>query len=284
MPSKKKPPATPTAPLAEKPEDLSVLDRVFDGCPPAEGYSSYPFLAINGFEQYAKDLFQALRVNGRGEAIFPDEKQFLTELDTALHHYAIYRPIVTPELCGTFDEQRKYFQALKRALNRKKPSTRLLKTQECLGSEGKYDKEQCRDRRFVRAGLNLKVLQRIQSAICDSSKPVEVSILRDLETIAKAVDIVLADLKGKNSGKNAELYLLIEQLGDMYETCSGQKPKVTEPTDTSPPGMGHGVFFKLVGSITLEVFGKRVADRTYKSRNDGTVKPYTIIEGIRFLK
>ena len=35
------------------------------------------------------------------------------------------------------------------------------------------------------------------------------------------------NLKGKNKGINSELYLLIEQLADMYQTCTGRKPSVT---------------------------------------------------------
>lgn len=95
------------------------------------------------------------------------------------------------------------------------------------------------------------------------------------------MDIVRSDLEGKNSGQYAELYLLIEQLGDMYEACSNKKPSVTESDD--PDKKGRGVFFDLVTSIVPIVFNKNVALEAWDD-HENSIKPYTIIEGIRFLK
>ena len=280
MPKKRKPPAIPTAPLAEAPLSQDTLAKAFEGCPTTTGYQSTPFTQIDGFEKYAKGLFQTLRINGRGETIFPDEGQFLAELDSAFLHYGIYRPIVTPEICGTFDEQRRYFKDLHRALQRKKPSTRLAKVQQALDPGTEYDFEVCRERRLARAGLDLGVLKRVRSAVCNPRKQPDPGTMQDLEKLNDAVAIVISELKGQQSGQNAELYLLIEQLGVMYELCSGRKPSVTELNHSNED---RGVFFNLVESVLLKVFNKCVAVGTYKPRDDGTVKPYSIVEGIRFL-
>ena len=85
------------------------------------------------------------------------------------------------------------------------------------------------------------------------------------------MDIVLSDLKGKNSGQHLELYLLIEQLGDMYEACSNKKPSVTESDD--PDKKGRGVFFDLVTSIVPIVFNKNVALEAWN--NDKTQSSHT---------
>ena len=87
---RKKSPAIPTAPLAKTPPDLNIPDDLFEGCSGGETYSSSPFKAIAGFESYAKDLYKAVRKKGKGKILFPDESQFLNELDT---HYYIMRYI-----------------------------------------------------------------------------------------------------------------------------------------------------------------------------------------------
>jgi hypothetical protein len=127
--NRKKFPAIPTAPLAERPPDLNIPDDLFKKCSGLETYSSRPFKELDDFESYAKDLYKAVRKNGKGEILFPDESQFLNELDSALLQYEMYRPIVTPEICGTFNEQREYFKNLKDALHIKKQSSRLKKAQ-----------------------------------------------------------------------------------------------------------------------------------------------------------
>lgn len=281
MPKERKFPPIPTAPKAEAHPEIGSLTELFEGCPPSAGFQSTPFTHINGFEAYARQLFKDLRLNGRGETIFPDEEQFLAELDSALIHYGLYLPIIKPEICGTFDEQRDYFKDLQRALKRKKPSTRLAKVQQALEPGPDHDFEACRERRLVRAHLDLGVLKRIRSAVCNPKQQLDPGTMQDLEKLNEAVAIVISDLKGQQSGQNAELYLLIEQLGDMYEACSGRKPSVTEPDFKNPD---RGVLFKLVESVLFKVFGKTVADRTYRPRGDGTIKPYAIIEGIRSLK
>ena len=97
------------------------------------------------------------------------------------------------------------------------------------------------------------------------------------------MDSVRSDLEGKNSGQYAELYLLIEQLGVMYTTCSklNKKPSITE--SDYPDKKGRGVFFDLVTSIIQKVFNKKVALEAW-NYDENSIKIYTIIGGIRFLK
>ena len=109
MSDRKKFPAIHTAPLVKRPPDLP--DDLFKGCSGSKNktYSSRPFKEKEGFKDYAKDLYKAFKKNGKGKILFPDESQFLTELDTAQLHYEMYRPIVTPAISGTLKEQREYF-------------------------------------------------------------------------------------------------------------------------------------------------------------------------------
>jgi len=276
MSDRKKFPAIPTAPLVKTPPDLNIPDDLFEGCSSIETYSSRPFKAIAGFESYAKDLYKACRENGKGKILFQDESQFLTELDNALLHYEMYRSIVTPEICGTLKEQREYFLKLKRVLKVKKLTSRLAKVQGILKQV-----TECHLRRLSKAKFNVAAFKRIKTATLGTGQSPDKNLINDLDQLNIAVDIVQSDLKGKNSGKHAELYLLIEQLGDMYEACSNKKPSVTESDD--PDKKGRGVFFDLVTSIVQKVFNKKVVLEAWDD-DENSIKPYTIIEGIRFLK
>ena len=272
---RKKFPAIPTAPLVRRPPDLNT-DDLFEGCSGGETYSSSPFKVLANFESYAKDLYKACEKNGKGTKIFQSESQFLAELDSALLHYEMYRPLVTPEICGTFNEQREYFKKLKNALKIKKPSSRLKKVQGRL-----KERTECHLRRLSKAEFKIAVLKRIETASLEPEQSPDKKLIKDLDQLNAAVDIVRSDLEGKNSGQYAELYLLIEQLGDMYEACSNKKPSVTESDD--PDKKGRGVFFDLVTSIVPIVFNKNVALEAWDD-HENSIKPYTIIEGIRFLK
>ena len=276
MSDRKKFPAIPTAPLVKTPPDLNIPDSLFEGCPGGEIYSSRPFKELDDFESYAKDLYKACEKNGKGIKIFQSESQFLAELDSALLHYEMYRPLVTPEICGTFNEQREYFKKLKNALKIKKPSSRLKKVQGRL-----KERTECHLRRLCKAEFKIAVLKRIETASLEPEQSPDKKLIKDLDQLNAAVDIVRSDLEGKNSGQYAELYLLIEQLGDMYEACSNKKPSVTESDD--PDKKGRGVFFDLVTSIVPIVFNKNV-DLEAWDDHENSIKPYTIIEGIRFLK
>ena len=264
--NRKKFPAIPTAPLVRRPPDLNISDDLFDGCSNIEAYSSRPFKVIANFESYAKDLYKACRKNGKGEILFPDESQFLTELDSALLHYEMYRPIVTPEICGTFEEQRKYFRKLKDALQIRKPSSRLKKTQGRL-----KEKTECHLRRLSKVKLNIAVLKRIETASLGTGQSPDNNLINDLDKLNFAVDIVRSDLKGKNPGYHAELYLLIEQLADMYENCTGKKPPKTVPAYEEDKD--KLIFFKIIKSIHPSVY----------IANDFPITDSAIFEGIRLL-
>jgi len=270
MPSKairKKFPAIPTAPLVQPPPDLNIPDDLFDGCSSMETYGSRPFKELDDFESYSKDLYKGLKKNGKGEILFPDESQFLTELDSALLHYEIYRPIVTPEICGTFKEQREYFFKLKKVLQIKKLPSRLTKVQGILKQV-----TDCHLRRLSNAKFNISAFKRIKNASLDPKQSPDKNLINDLDQLNVAVGIVLSDLKGKNSGQHTELYLLIEQLADMYENCTGEKPPKTVPTYEEDKD--KLIFFKIVKSIHPVVH----------ISNDFPITDSAIFEGIRLLK
>jgi hypothetical protein len=277
MSDRKKFPAILTAPLVERPPDLNIPDDLFEGCSGRETYSSRPFKAIADFESYAKDLYKAFRKNGKGEILFPDESQFLNELDSALLHYEMYRPIVTPEICGTFKEQREYFLKLKKALQIKKPSSRLKKVQGRL-----KEKTECDLRRLSKAKFDMATFKRIENASLGPGQSSDKNLINDFDQLNVAVDIVLSDLKGKNAGQHAELYMLIEQLADMYKICTGIKPSKTVNTYEEDKDKGKrknkstekGIFFKMIKSIIPVV---HIA-------NDFPKTDSAIFEGIRLLK
>ena len=269
MPSKairKKFPAIPTASLVKRPPDLRIPDDLFDGCSSMETYSSRPFKELDDFENYSKDLYKGFKKNGKGEILFPDESQFLTELDSALLHYEIYRPIVTPEICGTFKEQREYFFKLKKVLQIKKLPSRLTKVQGILKQV-----TDCHLRRLSNAKFNISAFKRIKNASLDPKQSPDKNLINDLDQLNVAVGIVLSDLKGKNSGQHTELYLLIEQLADMYENCTGEKPPKTVPTYEEDKD--KLIFFKIVKSIHPVVH----------ISNDFPITDSAIFEGIRLL-
>ena len=143
--------------------------------------------------------------------------------------------------------------------------------------------KECHLRRFSKAKFDITKFKRIKTASLDPEQSSDKKLINDLDQLNVAVDIVRSDLKGRNSGQYAELYLLIEQLGYMYKTCSNsnKKPSVTE--SDYPDKKGRGVFFALVTSIVQKVFNKKVALKTW-DEDKQSIKPYTIIEGIRFLK
>jgi hypothetical protein len=270
MPSKairKKFPAIPTAPLVEPPPELNIPDNLFDGCSNMETYSSRPFKELDDFENYAKDLHKSFNKNSKGEILFPDESQFLSELDNALLHYEIFRPIVTPEICGTFKEQREYFFKLKKVLQIKKLTSSLTKVQGILKRA-----TDCHLRRLSNAKFNIAAFKRINNTPLDSKQSSDKNLINDLNQLNVAVGIVLSDLKGKNSGQHTELYLLIEQLADMYANCTGEKPPKTVPTYEEDKD--KLIFFKIVKSIHPVVH----------ISNDFPITDSAIFEGIRLLK
>lgn len=268
-------PATPTAPLVERPPDLNIPVDLFKGYS-GETYSSHPFKELDDFESYAKDLYKDIRKKGKGKTLFQNQSQFLTELDSALLHYEMYRPIHTPEICGTFKEQREYFLKLNKALQIKKPSSRLKKVQVRL-----KERTECHLRRLSKAKFNIAALKRIEIASLTPEQLPDKNLIKDLDQLNKAVDIVRSDLKGKNAGYHAELYLLIEQLAGMYENCTGEKPPKTVNTYEEEKDKGKrknkskekGIFFTIIKVIHPVVY---IANKP--------ITDSAIFEGIRLLK
>ena len=79
---------------------------------------------------------------------------------------------------------------------------------------------------------------------------------------------VSKDLKGKNSGYYAELFLLIEQLAEMYKTCTGKFPTTTYNEHNAD---NKGVFFDLV----------QAARPLVSISNDKHINDNTVINGIK---
>jgi hypothetical protein len=269
-------PSIPTVPLAERPPDLNIPDDLFKGCSSINAYDSRPFNELDDFENYAKDLYKTCRKNSKGKKLFQDQSKFLTELDNALLHYEMFRPIHTPEMSGTFKEQREYFLELNKALQTKKSSTRLKKVQGRL-----KEKTECAIRRLSKAKFNIAAFKRIETASLGIGQSPDKSLINDLDQLKVAVDIVRSDLKGRNAGYHAELYLLIEQLSDMYENCTGEKPPKTVNTYEEGKDKGKrknkskekGIFFKMIKSIhpVVHIANQPITDSA-------------IFEGIRLLK
>jgi hypothetical protein len=281
---RKKIPPIPTAPLVERPPDLP--GDLFKGCSSIEAYDSRPFKELDDFEDYAKDLYKAFKKNSK-DGLLLDESQFLTELDSALLHYEIFRPIHTPEMSGTFEKQREYFLKLKKALQIKKPSSRLKKVQGRLKEITECELDQRSKalshlRRLLNAKLHYATFKNIAFASLDPEQSPDNNLINDLDQLNVAVDIVRSDLEGKNSGQHAELYLLIEQLADVYEACIGKRPPKTVPAYKEDKDKGKrknkskekGIFFKFIKSIIPVV---HIA-------NDFPKTDSAIFEGIRLLK
>ena len=270
---RKKFPAIPTAPLVKRPPDLP--NDLFTGCSSLEAYDSRPFKELDDFEDYAKDLYKAFKKNSKGGLLL-DESQFLTELDSALLHYEIFRPIHTPEMSGTFMTQREYFLELKRALKIKKPSSRLKKVQGRLKEITECELDQRPKalghlRRLLNAKLDYDTFKNIAFASLGTGQSPDNNLINDLDKLNFAVDIVRSDLKGKNPGYHAELYLLIEQLADMYEICTGIKPPKT--VSAYKEEKKKGIFFTMIKAIhpVVCIANKPITDSA-------------IFEGIRLLK
>ncbi len=273
---RKKFPETPTAPLVKRPPDLNIPDDLFEGCSVGNTYDSQQFRELDDFEDYAKDLYKAVRKIGKGEKLFQDESRFIIQLDSALLHYEMYRPIFTSEMCGTFNEQRESFRKLKEALQIKNPTSRLKKVQDRL-----KEITECDHRRLASAKLDITTLKRIRNASLDPEQSSDKNLINDFDQLNVAVDIVRSDLKGKNAGYHAELYLLIEQLADMYEICTGIKPPKTVPAYKEEKKKGKrknkskekGIFFTMIKAIHPVVY---IANKP--------ITDSAIFEGIRLLK
>ena len=127
---------------------------------------------------YAEEIFEKVKVNGKGKKIFKSKKKFLSQLDDALFHYELFRPCVMPDESGKLNDQRKYFKQLQKAVSN---------LNAVLG-----DMHENHSRRLAHAGFVLPQTHTgagLDNAFIKLSKNLEATTIK-----------VQENLKGKNSG------------------------------------------------------------------------------------
>jgi len=223
MAPSKKHPTNPNAPLYGKMPDLNIPSGLFKA-----GQSNGSFdskcLGVKENVAYAEEIFEKVRVNGKGKPLFKSKKKFLRQLDDALFHYELFRPCVMPGESGELNDQRRYFKQLKKAVSN---------LNVVLG-----DMHENHSRWLAHAGFVLPqhhTGEGLDNDFIKQSKSLEVATIKAQK-----------NLKGKNSGNNSELYLLIEQLGDMYRKHNG---KIPLPTFDAYNKVYKGSFLYLVKAI-----------------------------------
>ena len=245
MAPSKKHPTNPNAPLYGKMPDLNIPSDLFKANQSTGSFES-KCLGIKENVTYAKEVFQKVKVNGKGKKLFKSQKEFLRELDNALLHYEIFRPCVIPNESGELKDQRKYFKQLQKAVSN---------LNVVLG-----DMHENHSRWLAHAGFVLP--QHLTGEGLDND------FIAESKNLEAATMKVSKDLKGKNSGYYAELFLLIEQLAEMYKTCTGKFPTTTYSRHNAD---NKGVFFDLVQAVRPLVY----------ISNDKDINDSTVINGIK---
>ena len=223
MAPSKKYPTNPNAPLHGKMPDLNIPSDLFDANQSIGSFES-ECLRIKKNVTYAKKVFEKVKVNGKGKKLFKSKKEFLIQLDGALLHYEMFRPCIVADESGNLNDQRKYFRQLQKAV------TNL--------NAVLSDMHENHSRWLAHAGFVLPqhhTGEGLDNDFIQQSKSLEAATIKAQE-----------NLKGQNSGNNSELYLLIEQLADMYRICTGKKPSVTFDDYNK---VYKGSFFDLVKAI-----------------------------------
>jgi len=213
-------PSNPNAPLYGKMPKLNIPSGIFDAGLPTAAFESDCFRTEENIS-YAGEVFEKVRVNGKDKVLFESEEEFLRELDDALFHYELFRPCVMPDESGELNDQREYFEQLQKAVS----SFNIVLA----------DMTESQSRRLAHAGFVLP--QHLTDEGLDND------FIKQSKRLEEVTVKVRKSLKGKNSGKNAELYLLIEQLIEMYKKCTGKKPTIANATYVDKP---KGSFFDLV--------------------------------------
>jgi hypothetical protein len=227
MAPSKKHPTNPNAPLHGKMPDLNIPSDLFDVNQSIGSFES-ECLRIEENATYAEEIFEKVRVNGKGKVLFKSKEEFLIQLDGALLHYEMFRPCIVADESGDLNDQRKYFRQLQKA---------VTNLNVVLGNM-----HENHSRWLAHAGFVLPqhhTGEGLDNDFIQQSKSLEASTIKAQE-----------NLKGKNSGKNLELYLLIEQLAEMYKTCTGEDFTTTYNEHNAD---NKGVFFDLVQAARLLV-------------------------------
>ena len=223
MPKRTKLPYNPNPPIYGNLPELSLPDKIFSGCQPSK-YSSQYFSDQDTVDCFRRKIYPQVRVNGKGAVLFPDEEQFLSELDDALLHFDMFRGCFIDTGEHSLNVQRRYFKALNETASK-------LNDLLCGMSE-------LHATRLAHAGIELRQYTEKRHSSHD--------LHANVAELMTATEKVRAGLKGKNSGRFAELYLLTELLGQMYQSCSGRAPS---HTDNQHNQDSKGVFFVLIKSV-----------------------------------
>lgn len=245
MAPSKKHPTNPIAPLYGEMPDLNIPPDLFD---PNQSTGSFESECLRTKENatYAEEIFEKVKVNGKGKKIFKSKKKFLSQLDNALFHYGLFRPCVMPDDSGELNDQRKYFDQLKKAVS----NLNIVLD----------DMHENHSRWLAHAGFVLPqhlTGEGLDNDFIQQSKSLEAATIKAQE-----------NLKGKNSGSNLELHLLIEQLAEMYKTCTGEEFTTTYNEHNAG---NKGVFFDLVQAVRPLVY----------ISNDKDINDSTVINAIK---
>jgi hypothetical protein len=244
MAPRNKHPFNPVAPIYGEMPDPDVPADLFNTDSSPGGFSSRCLsdpVNITG----AKAAFKKVRTNGKEEVLFESEALFLSKLDGALLEFEMSRGCVVADGSGDLNEQRDYFKLLEGTVS---GLNKVLS-----------DMHENHSRRLADAGFVLPqhlTGEGLGNDFVQQSRKLEAAILK-----------VRNGLKGKNSGRHAELYLLIEQLADMHEDWP------TRTTNTHNKD-NKGAFFDLVQAIHPLV----------GLSNDKGITDETIISGIKLAK
>jgi hypothetical protein len=244
MAPRKKHPFNPVAPIYGKIPDLEIPADYFGADQSGIGFDS-KCLNIQVNVTHAKAVFKKVRTKGKETPLFESETLFLRKLDDALLHFEMFRGCVLSDDSGSLNDQRHYFEGLEGAVSALNGALSEI--------HGNHS------RRLADAGFVLPqhlTGEGLGNDFVQQSRKLEAAIRK-----------VRKGLKGKNSGRRAELYLLIEQLADMHEDWP------TRTTNTHNKG-NKGAFFDLVQAIHPLV----------DLSNDKGITDETIINGIKLAK
>ena len=249
MPSHTKTPANPNPGIYGEPPELQLPTDMFDGITPASRFSSRYLKDDADAINYFKDLYERIKLDGKGKTVFPDADTFLHQLDEALLHFDMFRDCVNKIEGHSFTEQRAFFKKLHKAAEQLDKAFNKMTDLHVT--------------RLAHNGIELRKFSNKKLSSHD--------LKHNIKDLLTATQSTQKELKSKNAGRHAELYLLIEQLKDMYSNCSGKNPSLTKNTHNPD---NNGVFFELV---------KAVIPLT-QLENSQYITDSSIIEGIKLLR
>ena len=183
MAHSKKHPTNPNAPLYGKMPDSHIPSYLKAN--QSIGSFESECLRIKENATYAEEIFEKVRVNGKGKVLFKSKKKFLRQLDDALFHYELFRPCVIADESGELNDQRKYFDQLKKAVS----NLNIV-----LG-----DMHENHSRRLAHAGFVLPQFL--------TGEGLDNDFIQQSKSLEAATKKAQENLKGKNSGINSELYV-----------------------------------------------------------------------------